>query len=151
MIIKEVENEQEAKKCNELLTLLIHSESEYDTNLNKDYIVSNWFENIYQNEYNKIFIAIENDEIMGYIYCKLNFIESDVTNELEALIDGLYVEERFRNQGIATALINKAKEWSKLNGAKYINVNVLDKNTNALNLYKSNEFRDYERKLKCEL
>ena len=52
MIIKKVDNIEEAIECNKLLTKLVKSESKYDTNLKSDYAVTNYFENIYNNNNN---------------------------------------------------------------------------------------------------
>ena len=72
MIIEKVNNINDAKKCNELLTKLLISESKYDKNLRNDYIITNYFENKYQNEDNILLIAKQEENIIGYAYCKIN-------------------------------------------------------------------------------
>lgn len=151
MIIVKVDNLEEARKCNELLTLLIENEAKYNENINKNYIVNNWFENLYNMENNVLYVAKENEEIVGYIYCKINTGENGPTNNLEALIDGLYVLEEYRKKGIATALINKAKQWCRNKNVKYIMINVLEDNKTALNLYSKLNFTDYEKTLRFNI
>lgn len=151
MIIVKVDNLEEARKCNELLTLLIENEAKYNENINKNYIVNNWFENLYNMENNVLYVAKENEEIVGYIYCKINTGENGLTNNLEALIDGLYVLEEYRKKGIATALINKAKQWCRNKNVKYIMINVLEDNKTALNLYSKLNFNDYEKTLRFNI
>lgn len=151
MIIVKVDNLNDARKCNELLTLLIENEAKYNENINKNYIVNNWFENLYNMENNVLYVAKENEEIVGYIYCKINTGENGSTNNLEALIDGLYVLEEYRKKGIATALINKAKQWCRNKNVKYIMINVLEDNKTALNLYSKLNFNDYEKTLRFNI
>lgn len=141
----------EAKKCDELLTKLIQSEKRFNDNINKNYIVNNWFEKVYNEKNNIIFIAKDNNKIVGYIYCKIDSIEDGPTSNLEALIDGLYVEKEYRNQGIATKLINFAINWAKEKNVKNIYLNVLEKNKDAINLYYKKGFKNFERKLKFEI
>ena len=134
MVIKEVDNIEEAIKCDELLTKLIIDEKKYNSNISDDVNINNFYPNIYNKDNNKLFIAIDDNNIIGYIYIKL--ISTDgIDNNKELLIDALYIEEDYRNKGIATSLINKVKEYSINNNIKYISINVLDKNIKAKNLY----------------
>lgn len=149
--IEKLKTIEEAKKCNELLTKLVYSEKQYNININEQYIVNNWFENIYNKKNNVIFIAKDKEKIIGYIYCKISSIENGPTIKLEALIDGIYVEEEYRRRGIATDLITKVKEWAKENNVKYIYLNVLEQNKNAIDIYYKENFKDFEKKLRLEL
>ena len=134
MFIKEVDNIEEAIKCDELLTKLIIDEKKYNSNISDDVNINNFYPNIYNKDNNKLFIAIDDNNIIGYIYIKL--ISTDgIDNNKELLIDALYVDEDYRNKGIATSLINKVKDYAKENNIKYISINVLDKNIKAKNLY----------------
>lgn len=134
MVIKEVDNIEEAIKCDKLLTKLIIDEKKYNSNISDDVNINNFYPNIYNKDNNKLFIAIDDNNIIGYIYIKL--ISTDgIDNNKELLIDALYIEEDYRNKGIATSLINKVKEYSINNNIKYISINVLDKNIKAKNLY----------------
>jgi len=134
MFIKEVDNIEEAIKCDELLTKLIIDEKKYNPNISDDVNINNFYPNIYNKDNNKLFIAIDDNNIIGYIYIKLISIDG-IDNNKELLIDALYIEEDYRNKGIATSLINKVKEYSINNNIKYISINVLDKNIKAKNLY----------------
>ena len=134
MFIKEVDNIEEAIKCDELLTKLIIDEKKYNPNISDDVNINNFYPNIYNKDNNKLFIAIDDNNIIGYIYIKLISIDG-IDNNKELLIDALYIEEDYRNKGIATSLISKVKEYSINNNIKYISINVLDKNIKAKNLY----------------
>ena len=103
MIIR-VLDEERASTCDILLTKLIQDERQYDNSIDKDFVVNNYFKNIIKNE-NNILLCYEEDNIIkGYIYLK------PVNNDSQKgyLIDGLYVDIKYRNNGIATKLIENA-------------------------------------------
>lgn len=81
------------------------------------------YDNIFseENTYNAYVASLLNDngiekEIVGYIMLELSKRES----EPYLYIQGLYVEEKYRNRGIAKRLINEAENYSKSVGAKGI-------------------------------
>ena len=151
MIIKHVSCIEEAKECDKLLTLLIQDEKKYNENTKDDYIVDNWYPNLIDKDNNQLFIAVYNNEIVGYAYVKI--ITSSDSPEIytEASISGIYVKENYRRQGIATKLINEAKKWCINKGVSYLKLNVLEGNRIALNLYKKLGFNDFSRVLRNKL
>ena len=152
MDIEVVENIEDAIKCDELLTKLILSESEYDKNLRKDYVVKNYFENNFKHR-NSVLYIVRKDEnnIIGYAYCKIITEDNGPTISSIALLDGLYVESKYRNQGIATKLIEKCKKWSAKSGAQIFELNVMSANESACKLYKQLGFIEIEKKMRLEL
>jgi ribosomal protein S18 acetylase RimI-like enzyme len=152
MIIKKVDNIEEAIECNKLLTKLVNSERNYDANLKSDYIVTNYFENIYNNQNSSLFIAKDdNNTALGYAFCKITTSDNGPFKNHVALIDGLYVNEEHRHKGIATKLIEECKIWAKQAGAGIIELNVSAGNTIAINLYEKIGFKDFEKKLRLSL
>ena len=151
MIIKKVSCIEEAKECDKLLTLLIQDEKKYNENIKEDYKLDNWYPNLIDKDNNQLFIAVYNNEIVGYAYVKI--ITSSDSPEIytEASISGIYVKENFRRQGIATKLINEAKKWCINKGVSYLKLNVLEGNSTALNLYKKLGFNDFSRILRNKL
>ena len=161
--IGQVNNKNDALECNKLLEKLIQSESKFNNNIDQEFKVNNWFENFYNENTNAIFIAKNNEKIIGYVYVQVTSVDDGPMKNKEALIDGLYIEEDYRAQGISKILMNKAEEWAKekgvkakysssfLNGVKYLYVNVLEENSRAVNLYKKLNFNSFEMKLKKEL
>ena len=89
MNIKKVDTIEEANYCDELLTKLIEDEKKYDNNI-KNFIVHDWYNKLYNDSDKAIFIAKEDDKIIGYIYVKTVFDESMIYKV--SLIDALYVE-----------------------------------------------------------
>lgn len=135
-MIKEVKNLEEAKICDKLLNKLIIDEYSYDKTIDKKFKVKDYFTSIYKDDNNKLLIYKTDDKIVGYIFAKK--IEKGI------LIDSLYVEKTYRNNGIATDLINHVIKISKENKIPYIDINVMYENESAKNLYKKlgfNEFR----------
>ena len=151
MIIKEVETKDELKKCNEFLNKLIKYEKRYDDNINDKMIIDNYYENIYYKNDNKLFITVDNNNILGYIFIKISNPTKEAQIYKEAFIDALYVDEEYRNKGVATKLIDKAKEYSKEIGAKKISINVICDNEIACKLYYKLGFKDFSFKLKQNL
>ena len=151
MIIKKVSSIEEAKECDKLLTLLIQDEKKYNENTKDDYIVDNWYPNLIDKNNNQLFIAVNDNEIVGYIYVKILTSNDSPEIYYEASISGIYVKESFRKQGIATKLINEAKKWCINKGVTYLKLNVLEGNIAALNLYKKLGFNDFSRILRNKL
>ena len=58
------------------------------------------------------------------------------------LIDGLYVEEEYRKNGIATKLIENALTIVK--DVDFIDINVMAHNKDAINLYKKFGFNEFK-------
>ena len=139
MIIR-VLDEERASTCDILLTKLIQDERQYDNSINKDFVVNNYFKNIIKNE-NNILLCYEEDNIIkGYIYLKP--VNNDSQNCY--LIDGLYVDNEYRNKGIATKLIENALNVIKETNVAVVDINVMANNSVAISLYKRfgfNEFR----------
>lgn len=139
MIIR-VLDEERASTCDILLTKLIQDERQYDNSIDKDFVVNNYFKNIIKNE-NNILLCYEEDNIIkGYIYLKP--VNNDSQNCY--LIDGLYVDNEYRNKGIATKLIENALNVIKETNAAVVDINVMANNSVAISLYKRfgfNEFR----------
>lgn len=127
MIIK-VNSVDDCKICDNFLTLLIQDERKYDTTIDENFVVKDYFINMINNQNILLLYKNENKPI-GYIFAK------KIDNKY--LIDGLYIDINFRNKGIATKLIKVIiKEIYSLGDYK-IFINVLKKNRVAVNLYKN--------------
>ena len=151
MIIKKVDNLEEANYCDKLLSLLIQDEKKYNENIKDDYVVNDWYQNLYDKKNNALFIALDNNNIVGYIYVKIITSDNGPEKEYEASISGLYVLKDHRRKGIAILLIKEAKRWCLEKDVKYINLSVLSKNEVAINLYYKENFNEHIKKLRCKL
>lgn len=151
MIIKKVSSIEEAKECDKLLTLLIEDEKKYNENTKDNYKVDNWYPNLIDKDDSQLFIAVDDNETVGYAYVRIITTSDSSDIYTEASISGIYVKEKFRKQGIGTKLINEAKKWCINKGVTYLKLNVLEGNSTALNLYKKLGFNDFSRILRNEL
>ena len=104
MMIIRVLDEERANVCDMLLTKLIQNEKQYDNSIDEGFVVTDYFKNVIKNKNNILLCYEEDKTIKGYIYLKL--INND--NRKGYLIDGLYVDAKYRNNGIATKLIENA-------------------------------------------
>lgn len=88
------------------------------------------------NQFRKVFAAIKEEKLLGYIY-----VEAD-SEFSEASIEFFAVDESYRGQGIGFKLINKAINWIfTFPEIKEINLCVNSKNS-AINLYKAVGFKE---------
>ena len=139
MIIRVLDDER-ASTCDILLTKLIQDERQYDNSIDKDFVVNNYFKNIIKNE-NNILLCYEEDNIIkGYIYLKP--VNNDSQNCY--LIDGLYVDNEYRNKGIATKLIENALNVIKETNVAIVDINVMANNSVAISLYKRFGFNEFK-------
>lgn len=140
-MIKEVKNVEDANKCDELLTKLILDERKYNDLIDNNIVIKNHFSKMLDDE-DVILLAYYLDKlIVGYILIRK-------INENLCLLDGLYVLEEYRNQKIASSLLNEAIDRCKKLNVKYIDINVMEKNELAKRIYKNLDFTEYEVKLR---
>ena len=146
-MVYRVFDEERASICDNLLTELIQDERQYDNSINKDFVVKDYFKNILKNKDNILLCYEEDNTIKGYIYLK------QVVNDNSKcyLIDGLYVDTKYRNNGIASELIESALNELKDKNADFIDINVLSQNKSAINLYKKFGFNEFKIKYRKEL
>lgn len=93
------------------------------------------YERIVKNQ-STLFIAFINVEAVGFT--QLYSIFSSVSLRPALLLNDLYIAERARKLGIATALLNKAKEFGKQNNAGWLLLETAFDNYNAQSLYEKN-------------
>lgn len=139
MIIR-VDDEVDASICDNLLTKLIQDEKKYNDYIDDNFVVKDYFKNVIKDEKNILLCYKEDEIIKGYIYLK-NINED---NKSGYLIDGLYVLEEYRNNGIAKELINSSLSILKSKNINFIDVNTMYKNKEANNLYKSFGFNEFK-------
>ena len=139
--IKQVTNVVDADRCDELLTKLIHDERQYNDTIEDNYIVTNHFNKMLDDE-NIIILAYYIDEIIvGYILIRR-------TSNNTCLLDGLYVEKEYRNKGIGNSLLTEAISRIKNMNVKYVDINVMYNNIIAKHIYEKLGFVGYEIKMR---
>ena len=86
------------------------------------------------NPYTKIYIYIENDNILGILHI------NDIYDRYE--INNIYVLEEYRNKGIASKLLEYVIELGKKNNILNITLEVRKNNVNAIKLYNKYNFKE---------
>lgn len=142
-MIIQIIDELDCNQCDILLTKLIQDEKQYDDTISDNFVVKNYFKNIIKLKDSILLGYKKDNKIVGYLYLK--------PIENHYLIDGLYVEKEYRNQSIATNLIKEAEKILKQKGIKYVNINVLNNNKLAKDIYESLEFKAFKIELRKEL
>ena len=136
-------NINDCDQLDNLLTKLIEDERKYDKSIEKDFKVSNFYKNCIIKNNNLIYLCEVDNSIVGYIYL---IIDKD-----KAKIDALYVEEEYRNRGIASKLLDYAITHFKKNNIKEVEINVLSNNIAAKKLYEKKGFYTFKETMKVEL
>ena len=137
--------EQDAVHLDNLLTMLIHDECQYDRTLDKNFVVKDFYIN-YIDDSSKFFRIVEvDDEIVGYLYGML--IEDGI---LYAKLDALFIKEEYRNKGYAKELIEEFISWTKENNCEYAEVSVLKQNNTGKYLYSEMNFKEFKEILRLD-
>lgn len=139
--IKQVTNVVDADRCDELLTKLIQDERQYNDTIDENYIVTNHFNKMLNDENIIILAYYINKIIVGYILIRR-------TDNNTCLLDGLYVEKEYRNKGIGKSLLTEAISRIENMNIKYIDINVMYNNIIAKHIYEKLGFVEYEIKMR---
>jgi len=108
-------------------TIIKHEELYLGSSLGR-----NQFEIELKNEYAYFIVSEIENKIVGYI--------SSTLEEYGEILNFFVVSE-YRNQGIGKTLLNSVIEEAKKNKIKSLYLEVSEKNENAINLYKSFDFK----------
>ena len=139
--IKQVTNVVDADRCDELLTKLIHDERQYNDTIEDNYIITNHFNKMLDDENIIILAYYINKTIVGYILIRRTYNNT-------CLLDGLYVEKEYRNKGIGNSLLKEAISRIKNMNVKYVDINVMYNNIIAKHIYEKLGFVGYEIKMR---
>ena len=132
-MVKNVKDELVANECDKLLTKLINDERNYNDLIPENYVVKDYFKNVILNNKNILLYYEEKAKVVGYVFFK--YIENE--DGKGYIIDGLYVEENYRNKGVAKLLIKSGLEAVKSSKNDFIDINVMYNNKIAIKLYES--------------
>ncbi len=86
-----------------------------------------------QNNMNEMLIAVEGDEVVGYINVFHIFDEANLVK--------IAVKEKYRRLGVATKLLNRAIDVVKKLGVTKMYLEVSEKNKTAIEFYVKNQFK----------
>ena len=93
----------------------------------------------------KVFVAEVDNQIVGFISLWLK-VKSELDEEPSeyAFISDLVVLPAYRGRGLGRALLQKAEEHARLQGATTLKLEVLAKNDVAIKLYQNYGFHDHQ-------
>ena len=124
---------------------LYGAELVFDDNLVKEYFVDDKEENKIKKKIKSrkiiFLVAYVDNKVVGMVDGYI--IDSIYHTGKISYLDHLCVDEKFRNQNIATELIEAFSKKSKEKGAEFLKLNAFEKNTPAVNLYKKHGFEEY--------
>lgn len=130
----------EISEINNMLTDLIQDERKnYDSNINENYKVEEFYEKSIDDDNKIILVARENNIILGYVY---GFIQDkgNLYNNKISKLYALFVKEQYRGNGIESSLIKEFINWAREKRVAYIELSVCKDNTNAISLYENEGF-----------
>lgn len=139
----------DASKIDELYAKLINYEKKYSSNIIDNIQVTGNYHNI-NNKDSLLLVATFEKKIVGFIYMIVKKLD-DIFIHKEGFIEALFVEEEYRNLGIGKLLILNAISWAKQNKIKYLDIDVMTENKNAVNFYNKLKFKDIKKGMRIEI
>ena len=127
------ENREYIQKCDELFKLFLESEGKYDNNYLKRENIPSFLEDIKDHK-KFLYATIENDEVIAFLYAYISRSKGEKSDVLH--IAFVYVDEKHRNKGIGTSLVENVIKDSKKENIQNIDIKVFSENIIANRLYK---------------
>lgn len=138
-MIEQIKDIKFANECDILLTKLIQDERKYDSYIDSDFVVVNFYQNVINNDGHLLYGYFKDNDLLGYIYLKP--ITTD--NKKGYLIDALYVREEYRRQGIGESLLKYGLDLIK-DQVDFVDIGVLSQNVAAIKLYEKVGFINFK-------
>lgn len=89
-------------------------------------------------DYKQVFIAVEDDEIIGYLGISRSHL-SKIKHTAKFTVGVL---DDYKQQGVATKLIEFAEKWAKERGVKRLEMTVITEDEPALSLFEKSGFEE---------
>lgn len=104
------------------------------------------FRNLLQYNETIIFLAYVNGECAGFAQCQLrhDYVEGSSTSPV-GYLEGIYVREKFRHNGIAKTLLQNCENWAKASGCTEFASDCLVSNTASQLFHKRVGFEEANR------
>jgi ribosomal protein S18 acetylase RimI-like enzyme len=123
-----------------------------EANPNDKIEITKMYRNLYDEEFSKkslipiehhrliskIFLAQEKNKKIGFIW--INYIEHG--NSKYGYIEELYVKPEYRNKGIGTTLVTRAKNFFIEKSVQAIFVSINNDNNRVIDFYKNQDFHE---------
>ncbi|MEK6891022.1 MAG: GNAT family N-acetyltransferase [Nanoarchaeota archaeon] len=139
---------KDLKDIQKLNLLLFEKESkEYDKFLNCNWTFGKTGEKYFKkkilNKNNCAFVALENNQVVGYLVGGITSGESIRNLPKTAELENMFVLKEYRNLKVGSKLYEEFLKWCKNNKVKIIKVEASAQNTEAVKFYRSKGFNDF--------
>ncbi len=134
--------------------LELHTEWEkdyYALEDNFNYSFASWVTEQTTNQSKFLYVAEDNGKIVGFVSGYLKSFYPWFKIKSVGHISFLYILPDYRRKKIGKLLTEKSADWFRSNNVKYIEVFADEKNTIAVNAWKSYGFGDFKRFLRKSL
>ena len=138
MEIKKLKTKKDCKIYDDLFSKLIKYESGFDKVILDSVKVSGFAEKHLDDKYVYMAYAKEGDSPIGFIFGFLKSSKGKVNSTNVFVVDGIYVEEEYRRQGVGKKLLDSFEYWINtiVDDKDYvIEITSIDSNTNAQGFY----------------
>ena len=115
--------------------------------LSKEQILIN-IENVMQSKMHTAFVALHEKNIVGWIGAAQAMM-IEVMKHCE--INGLVIDEQYRGKGIGKLLVEKVRQWAKVNGNDKLTLHCNTKRTEAHLFYEHMGFKEIKQQKYFEL
>lgn len=95
----------------------------------------------------KIFIALEDNQIIGYTIAKIDLYPPIYLLEKYGSIYDMFVTLKYRRKGIGKKLWQEALKWFKQLGLERVELSIVPNNPESSFFWKKQGFQDYMHKL----
>ncbi len=121
---------------------LLHHHQEfnalYQIDLTHKHDIDDFFKGILEQQNIKVFVAEIENQLVGYIICSKHLRPKYFAIKSKGRIDSLYVDAKYRNQNIASKLVEEAINF--LNDQAYIELEFTAENQSAKGFWLKNGF-----------
>jgi ribosomal protein S18 acetylase RimI-like enzyme len=101
------------------------------------------FKQIPSDRQHKLLVAESDGQLVGYVKARIKKRDPIYKIEKMGFIDDVYVQPKYRRQGIAKEFIKQIFAWYKKRGIKYADLFVVSNNETAKTVWKNMGFRGY--------
>ena len=99
----------------------------------------------------RVFIAIEDDEVIGYSPCRIASHPPVLKQENYGLIVDMAVKQNHRHRGVGTMMLEAIYDWVRSIGLDRIELQVVPKNEIGYSFWQKHGFADYLHSLYKEI
>lgn len=120
-----------------------NSEEDMKKYLKKNFCLSKLNEEM--KKASEFYFAVIDTAVVGYLKVNFRNSQTELKDKNSMEVERIYVLKKFQKNKIGQLLLNKAIEIAKKTKADFLWLGVWDANLNAINFYKKNGFREFDK------